>query len=145
MTLFVASIVFDGNTYTGEAAANMKDAKQKAARAVIKSVLATENTCMMGIIRSKKNLITAIKSSRNNKDTGAPIKFTRPVAYTEYGGQDHVAPESQDESSSSRAVQGHAIVPAVEPSAKPSTKTVTGSKKRKGRVEGPDVNEARGC
>uniref|UniRef100_A0A0A9GAR0 DRBM domain-containing protein n=1 Tax=Arundo donax TaxID=35708 RepID=A0A0A9GAR0_ARUDO len=85
MTLFVASVVFDGNTYTGEAGVNKKDAEQKAARAVIKSILATENTCMMGIIRSKENLITAIKSSRNNKDTAAPIKFTRHVAYTAYG------------------------------------------------------------
>lgn len=38
-TLFVGSVVFDGNTYTGEPAPNKKDAQQNAARAVIKSVL----------------------------------------------------------------------------------------------------------
>ncbi|XP_062195163.1 double-stranded RNA-binding protein 4-like isoform X2 [Phragmites australis] len=161
MTLFVASVVFDGNTYTGEAAATKKDAKQKAARAVIKSILATDNACMMDIIRSKKKLITAITSSGNNIDTGAvnqethstptktpttfaPIKFTGPVEYTTYGGPDHVAPESQDKSSSLIAVQGYNIVPAVEPSANPSAKAVTSSNKRKGRVEeGPKVDEAR--
>jgi hypothetical protein len=54
---------------------------------------------MVGIIRSKENLITAIKTSRNSKDTGAvsqedqnttkktvttfsPIKFLQPAAYT---------------------------------------------------------------
>jgi hypothetical protein len=53
---------------------------------------------MMGIIRSKENLITAIKTSRNSKDTRvvsqevqntpkktvatfSPIKFVQPAAY----------------------------------------------------------------
>jgi hypothetical protein len=57
---------------------------------------------MMEIVRSKEKLITAIKSSRNSKDTGnvsqeaysttvkapatfTPIKFTRPAAHTGYG------------------------------------------------------------
>uniref|UniRef100_K3YJ81 DRBM domain-containing protein n=1 Tax=Setaria italica TaxID=4555 RepID=K3YJ81_SETIT len=95
-TMFVGSVVFDGNTYTGESASNKKDAQQNAARAVIKSILAT-------------------------------------------GGPDHVAPASQDESSS-LGVQEHSIVPAVGTSANPSAKAVSGSKKRKGRVGGADVN-----
>ncbi|WVZ93171.1 hypothetical protein U9M48_039173 [Paspalum notatum var. saurae] len=141
-TMFVASVVFDGTTYTGDSAPNMKDAKQNAARSVIKSILATGNTCMVEIIRSKKHLITAVRSSGNTSTTFTPIKFTRSVAYTAYGGPDHVEPMSQD-GSSSLAVQGHSIPPTVGPSAKPSTKVVTVSKKRKDRIEGPDVNEAR--
>ncbi|WVZ93160.1 hypothetical protein U9M48_039164 [Paspalum notatum var. saurae] len=141
-TMFVASVVFDGTTYTGDSAPNMKDAKQNAARSVIKSILATGNTCMVEIIRSKKHLITAVRSSGNTSTTFTPIKFTRSVAYTAYGGPDHVEPMSQD-GSSSLAVQGHSIAPTVGPSAKPSTKVVTVSKKRKDRIEGPDVNEAR--
>ncbi|TVU06307.1 hypothetical protein EJB05_49514 [Eragrostis curvula] len=39
MTLFVASVVFDGRTYTGEAAISKKVAEQKAARAAVKSIL----------------------------------------------------------------------------------------------------------
>lgn len=138
-TLFVASVVFDGNTHTGESAPNKKDAEQNAARAVIKSILAKGNACMMEIIRSKKQLITAVKTCGNTPTTFTPIKFTRPVAYAAYGGPDHVGPLSQDESSS-LTVQGHSIVPTVGPSDKPSTKVVNGSKKRKGRVE---VHEAR--
>jgi dsRNA-specific ribonuclease len=39
ITLFVSSVLFAGNTYTGEAATNKKDAEQKAARAAVKSIL----------------------------------------------------------------------------------------------------------
>jgi dsRNA-specific ribonuclease len=39
ITLFVSSVLFAGNTYTGEAATNKKDAEQKAACAAIKSIL----------------------------------------------------------------------------------------------------------
>jgi dsRNA-specific ribonuclease len=39
LTLFAATVVFDGNRYTGESARNKKDAEQNAARAVIKSIL----------------------------------------------------------------------------------------------------------
>jgi dsRNA-specific ribonuclease len=46
MTLFVASVVFDGNTYTGEAATCKKYAEQKAARAAVKSILG--NSCCHG-------------------------------------------------------------------------------------------------
>ena len=56
------------------------------------------------------------------------------------GGPDHVAPVSQDESSSF-GVQGHSIVPAVGTSATPSAKAVTSSKKRKCRVGGAEANE----
>ncbi|KAG2564404.1 hypothetical protein PVAP13_7NG093241 [Panicum virgatum] len=136
-TMFVASVVFNGNTYTGEAASNKKDAEQNAARAAIKSILATGNSCMIGIVRSKKQLITAIKSSGSTPTTFTPIKFTRPVAYAAYGGPDHVAPVSQDESSS-LGVQGHSIVPAVGTSATPSAKAVTSSKNR---VGGAEANE----
>jgi hypothetical protein len=48
-------------------------------------VAATDNSCMIGIIRSKKQLITAIKSSGSTPTTFTPIKFTRPVAYAAYG------------------------------------------------------------
>jgi len=48
-------------------------------------VAATDNSCMIGIIRSKKHLITAIKSSRSIPTTFTPIEFTRPVAYAAYG------------------------------------------------------------
>ncbi|PVH36831.1 hypothetical protein PAHAL_6G179500 [Panicum hallii] len=138
-TMFVASVVFNGNTYTGESASSKKDAEQNAARAAIKSILATDNSCMIGIIRSKKQLITAIKSSGSTPTTFTPIKFTRPVAYAAYGGPDHVAPVSQHKSYS-LGVQGHSIVPAVGTSANPSAKAVTGSKKRKRRV-GAEANE----
>ncbi|KAG8069376.1 hypothetical protein GUJ93_ZPchr0005g15322 [Zizania palustris] len=57
--LFVASMRFAGHTYTGEYATNKKYAEQKAARVVVKSILATKNTCMVQIIRSKKKLITS--------------------------------------------------------------------------------------
>jgi len=40
---------------------------------------------MIGIVRSKKQLITAIKSSGSTPTTFTPIKFTRPVAYAAYG------------------------------------------------------------
>ncbi|KAG8045797.1 hypothetical protein GUJ93_ZPchr0008g12705 [Zizania palustris] len=77
---------------------DQKDAEQKAARAVVKSVLATKNTCMAQIIRSKKKLITAISSPGYNKERGtvgqeinnaptgiplpfASIKFAALVAY----------------------------------------------------------------
>ncbi|CAL4998409.1 unnamed protein product [Urochloa decumbens] len=121
-TMFVGSVLYDGNIYTGESASNKKDAEQNAARAVIKSILATDNSCMIGIIRSKKELLTAIKSSGSTPTTFTPIKFTRAVAYAAYGRPDHVAP-------------------AVGTSANPSAKTVTGSKKRKGRVGGAEANE----
>ncbi|KAL6662026.1 hypothetical protein ACP70R_001410 [Stipagrostis hirtigluma subsp. patula] len=143
MTLFVASVVFDGKTYTGEAAVSKKDAEQKAARAAVKSILDTGNTCMMEIIMSKKNFITAIASQTKTITTFAPIKFTRPVAYAAYGGSDHVIPESQHEHSSPISVQGPNIVPAADPSANASAKAVTGSKKRKGRVGGSEVEEPR--
>lgn len=39
MTLFVSSVLFAGNTYTGEAAISKKDAEQKAARVAVKSIL----------------------------------------------------------------------------------------------------------
>nr|CAB3480834.1 unnamed protein product [Digitaria exilis] len=129
-TMFGASVVFNGNTYSGEPASNKKDAKQNAARAVIKSILATDSTCMIEIIRSKKQLITAARSSESTPTTFTPIKFTRPVAYAAYGGADHVASMSQDESSS-LGVQGLNMVPTVGTSANPSLKAVTGSKKRK--------------
>ncbi|CAO2201593.1 unnamed protein product [Urochloa humidicola] len=132
-TMFVGSVLFDGNIYIGESASNKKEAEQNAARAAIKSILAADNSCMIGIVRSKKQLITAIKSSGSTPTTFTPIKFTRPVAYASYGRPDHVAPELQDESSS-LGVHGHNIVPAVGTSANPSAKAVTGSKKRKGRV-----------
>jgi hypothetical protein len=50
------------------------------------------------------------------------------------GRPDNVAPVSQNES------QEHSIVPAVGTSANPSAKAVSGSKKRKVRVGGADVN-----
>lgn len=40
---------------------------------------------MVGIIRSKKHLITAIRSSGSTPATSTPIKFTRPVEYAAYG------------------------------------------------------------
>jgi len=139
-TMFVASVVFNGNIYNGESASNKKDAEQNAARAAIKSILATDNSCMIGIIRSKKHLITAIKSSRSIPTTFTPIEFTRPVAYAAYGELDPVTPMSLDESPS-LGVQGHSIVPVVGTSANPSAKAVTGSKKRKCRVGGAEANE----
>ncbi|KAL6900638.1 hypothetical protein ACP4OV_005314 [Aristida adscensionis] len=145
MTLFVASVVFDGNTYTGEAALNKKDAEQKAAHAAIKSILETGNTCMMEIIRSKKNFITAITSRTKTPTTFVPIKFTRPAAYAAYAaeGPDHVAPMSVDEPSSLTAVQGQSVVPAVDSSTNQSAEAVSGSKKRKGGVGRSEVEEAR--
>ena len=45
MTPFVSSVLFAGNTYTGEAATNKKDATRKAARAAVKSILG--NLCVV--------------------------------------------------------------------------------------------------
>ncbi|GJN03379.1 hypothetical protein PR202_ga20816 [Eleusine coracana subsp. coracana] len=135
MTLFVASVVFDGSTYTGEAATSKKEAEQKAAYAAVKSILATANTVLTEIIRSKEILIKVFKSSQR---IFTPIKFTRPAAYTEYGEQDHVAPESQDQSTLLMTVQEHKIVPVVDPSVNPSTKAATHSRKRKGRGSGDE-------
>ncbi|KAK1608013.1 hypothetical protein QYE76_031686 [Lolium multiflorum] len=125
MTLFVSSVLFSGNTYTGEAATNKKDAEQKAARAAIKSILATNNTCMKEIIRSKKELIIAIASSGFNKETNAvttvtPIIFVRAVG-----------------AACPTADQGANIITEADPSGQ----AVSGSKKRKKhRTTGQNVN-----
>uniref|UniRef100_A0A804LWY5 DRBM domain-containing protein n=1 Tax=Zea mays TaxID=4577 RepID=A0A804LWY5_MAIZE len=84
LTLFAAIVVFDGNAYHGESAPNKKDAEQNAARVVIKSILAKHDTCMVRIVRSKKQLITAVRSSGNTPATFTPIQFTRPVSYAAY-------------------------------------------------------------
>ncbi|KAL5229735.1 hypothetical protein ABZP36_028511 [Zizania latifolia] len=164
MPLFVASVLFAGNTYTGEYATNKKDAEQKAARAVVKSILATKNTCMVQIIRSKKKLITAITSSGYNKERGtisqeinstptgiplpfSPIKFTAPVSYESYGGPSDMVPESQPISSPPVAVQEPNIMPVADPSSNPSAQAMHVSKKRKKNknrgVRGPEANEER--
>ncbi|KAI4983550.1 hypothetical protein ZWY2020_025416 [Hordeum vulgare] len=102
MPLFVSSVLFAGNTYTGEAAISKKEAEQKAARAAVKSILATKNTCMHQIIMSKKELIIAITSSGFSKERGfesqencnaptnaittvAPIKFVRAAQEAQKG------------------------------------------------------------
>jgi dsRNA-specific ribonuclease len=54
ITLFVSSVLFAGNTYTGEAATNKKDAEQKAARAAIKSILGKPITYVL-LFMIKKN------------------------------------------------------------------------------------------
>lgn len=136
LTLFAATVVFDGNSYTGESAPNKKDAEQSAARAVIKSILAKHNSCMVGIVRSKKQLITAVRSSGRTPATFTPIQFTRPVSYAAYGGPDHVAPVVQNASSSLAVQGGINAVGAVGASGNPSSANVCRSKsrKRKGRV-----------
>ncbi|XP_003572154.1 double-stranded RNA-binding protein 4 [Brachypodium distachyon] len=130
ISLFVSSVVFDGKTYTGEAAVSKKDAEQKAARAAVKSILATKNTCMMQIIKSKENLITAITASGYNKERGdvsqencnaprnaispfCPIKFV-PAVGSAYPTVD----------------QGANTIPKAGPSAQ----AVPGSKKRKKNI-----------
>lgn len=127
MTPFVSSVLFAGNTYTGEAAISKKEAEQKAARAAVKSILATKNTCMHQIIRSKKQLIIAITSSGFSKERGvvsqencnaptnaittvAPIKFVRA-----------------GEAAGLTADQGANIFPEADPCAQ----AVSGSEKRK--------------
>ncbi|XP_044402727.1 double-stranded RNA-binding protein 4 isoform X1 [Triticum aestivum] len=93
MTLFVSSVLFAGNTYTGEAATCKKDAEQKAARVAVKSILATKNTCMHQIVRSKKELIIAITSSGFNKERGvvsqencnAPTNAITPIKFVPAG------------------------------------------------------------
>lgn len=40
---------------------------------------------MVGIVRSKKQLITAVRSSGSTPATFTPIQFTRPVSYAAYG------------------------------------------------------------
>ncbi|KAM0927520.1 hypothetical protein ACQ4PT_002932 [Festuca glaucescens] len=68
MPLFVSSVSFDGNIYTGEAARKKKDAEQRAARSAVISILATKNPCMQQILRSKKQQIIAITSAGINKE-----------------------------------------------------------------------------
>ncbi|CAM0947333.1 unnamed protein product [Alopecurus aequalis] len=122
ITMFVSSVSFAGNTYTGEAAMNKKDAEQKAARLAVKSILATNNNCMKEIIRSKKQIIVAITSAGFNKKravsqengnaptnaitTFAPIKFVPAVG---------------------------AACQTVDQGADPSVQALSGSKKRKKR------------
>jgi hypothetical protein len=40
---------------------------------------------MVGIVRSKKQLITAVKSSGSSPATFTPIQFTRPVSHAAFG------------------------------------------------------------
>uniref|UniRef100_A0ACD6A048 Uncharacterized protein n=1 Tax=Avena sativa TaxID=4498 RepID=A0ACD6A048_AVESA len=96
MALFVSSVSFAGNIYTGGAARNKKDAEQKAARAAVISILATNNTFMRQIIRSKKQQIIAITSAGLNKGRGvsqencnAPtnaITAVAPITFVRAGG-----------------------------------------------------------
>ncbi|KAF0899431.1 hypothetical protein E2562_019543 [Oryza meyeriana var. granulata] len=160
ITPFVASVLFAGNTYTGGAARNKKDAEQKAARAAIKSILGTNNTCMVQIIRSKENFITATAPSGYNKERGAagqeinnnptntsllfaPIKFTAPVIYESYGGPSGMVPVSQPISSSPLAVQEPNTMPEADPPFKPSAQAADVSKKRKNRTSEPEAKEER--
>ncbi|ONM04861.1 Double-stranded RNA-binding protein 1 [Zea mays] len=141
LTLFAAIVVFDGNAYHGESAPNKKDAEQNAARVVIKSILAKHDTCMVRIVRSKKQLITAVRSSGNTPATFTPIQFTRPVSYAAYGRPDDTTPVLPNESSSLAVQRGINVVPAVGTSVNPSSANVSRSKKRKGRVEGAGGND----
>ncbi|KAM0927522.1 hypothetical protein ACQ4PT_002933 [Festuca glaucescens] len=75
MPLFVSSVSFDGNIYTGEAARKKKDAEQRAARSAVISILATKNPCMQQILRSKKHQIIAITSARINKERVVGIRY----------------------------------------------------------------------
>uniref|UniRef100_A0A0D9X7F8 DRBM domain-containing protein n=1 Tax=Leersia perrieri TaxID=77586 RepID=A0A0D9X7F8_9ORYZ len=156
MTPFAASVLFAGNTYTGVAARNKKDAEQRAAYAAVKSILATKNTCMAKIIRSKENLITATTSvynggtanqEINNNPTNkaltfSPIKFTAPVIYKSYDGPSGMVPVAQPISSCPLAVQEPDIMPAADQASNPSAQAVHVSKKQKrNRTSGPEVKE----
>ncbi|KAL5220441.1 hypothetical protein ABZP36_025154 [Zizania latifolia] len=139
MTLFVASVLFSGNTYTGEPAINKKDAEQKAARAVVKSVLATKNTCMAQIIRSKKKLITAISSPGYNKERGV---VGQEINNSPTGGPSDMVPASQPISSPPLAVQEPHIMPGADPSSNPSAQAMHVSKKRKrNKIRGPESRD----
>ncbi|CAM0876615.1 unnamed protein product [Alopecurus aequalis] len=135
MTLFVSSVLFAGNTYTGEAATNKKDAEQKAARAAVKSILATNNNRIKEIIRAKKHLIMALTSSGFNKERvvsqencKAPTNAVTTVAPKKFVHAEGAACPATD--------QGANILPAADPSAQ----AISGSKKRKNhRTTGQDV------
>lgn len=121
MTLFVSSVSFAGNIYTGGAARNKKEAEQKAARAAVISIYATNNACMQQIIRSKKQQIIAITSAGFNKErvvseencdaptnainTPAPIIFVRAVGAA-CATADHVVNINQVADPSAQAVSG---------------------------------------
>ncbi|XP_072994230.1 uncharacterized protein [Typha latifolia] len=61
LPIFVSSVTFDGKTYMGDAGRNKKEAEQRAARVVIKSILESSNTrtVMSQIIKSKERLYLA--------------------------------------------------------------------------------------
>ncbi|XP_006660098.1 double-stranded RNA-binding protein 4-like [Oryza brachyantha] len=161
VTPYVASVSFAGSTYTGGASRSKKDAEQKAARAAVKSILATKNACMAQIIRSKENLITTNTPSVYKEERGAanqeinsnptnkglpfvPIIFTAPVIYESYGGPGDIVPVSQPISSSPVAVQEHNIMPAADPASNPSAQAVHVSKKHKNnRISEPGPKEER--
>ncbi|KAH7853199.1 hypothetical protein Vadar_034663 [Vaccinium darrowii] len=54
---FVSSLVFDGETYTGEVAGNKKEAEQLAARATIQSLLGSDSGAVLReMIKAKRKL-----------------------------------------------------------------------------------------
>uniref|UniRef100_A0A0E0LUH9 DRBM domain-containing protein n=2 Tax=Oryza punctata TaxID=4537 RepID=A0A0E0LUH9_ORYPU len=144
MIPYVASVSLAGRAYTGVAARNKKDAEQKAARAAVKSLLATNDTCMEKIVRSKEKLISANSPSGYNKEIDsnptntalpfAPIKFTSPAVFKIYDGENDMV----------SVPQALSVLPAAEPASNPSEQAVHVSKKHKdNKVSEPEVKEER--
>uniref|UniRef100_A0A0D3GZS3 DRBM domain-containing protein n=1 Tax=Oryza barthii TaxID=65489 RepID=A0A0D3GZS3_9ORYZ len=163
VTPYVSSVSFAGHTYTGGAARNKKDAEQKAARAAVKSLLATNYTSMAKIVRSKEKLISAISPSGYNKGIDsnptnkklpfAPIKFTPPSIFKLYvltvvkpllDGEIDMLSVPQALFAPLVAAEEPKVRPAAEPDSNPSEQAVHVSKKHKdNKVRGPEVKEER--
>ncbi|RDX94787.1 Double-stranded RNA-binding protein 4, partial [Mucuna pruriens] len=76
LPVFKSSLVFNGTSYTGDAAKSKKDAEQLAARAAILSILGNSDSGAMlfGVIKSKSKLYDAIK--------GKDLQDVHPSAVT---------------------------------------------------------------
>ncbi|XAR51468.1 hypothetical protein NMG60_11006102 [Bertholletia excelsa] len=90
--MFVSSLVFNGVTYTGEAARSKREAEQVAARGVIISILGTSDTrtSICEIIKSKSKLYAALhkakdlgSTQRAGTDSGIPLIKGKSIEVTE--------------------------------------------------------------
>lgn len=67
LPVFVASLIFNGVTFTGDTATNKKEAEKFAARSAILSILGSESgTTMSEIVRSKFRLFDALESHKDS-------------------------------------------------------------------------------
>lgn len=84
LPVFISSLIFNGQTYTGHPARNKKEAEQMAARATIGSILANSETrTVMGEIISSKRKLYAVFGKNNKLHESIPLgaeQFAKPTA-----------------------------------------------------------------